>query len=337
MARKRKLEASPSADRSDLSRLLEAAKADHWDDGPRLALADWLEENGGEADRARAEVIRLQLDADDVPLAQILPLIPAGVEALHLMAWRGDWDPMFGWGDDALRGLEVSRPSVDDATLARLAASGMARGLERLSLAVTEMLTPAGFSALSRLSLRRLVLRGGRVGGHGLALLDGSPCAEALEDLRLDGCLGPTGRPQRPPRLRRLALTRSAHDADVIGQLGAGGLFDGLAELDLSYNHSVGDDGAAALIAAVGKPPRTLRLYGCGLKDAGARRLAAWPGLAGVRYLDVEYNRIGPAGMRALLESPHAANIEALAIAGNGGADPEAIAALRRSTESPPG
>ena len=62
MARKRKLEASPSADRGELRRLLEAAKADYHDDGPRLGLADWLEEHGGEDDRARAEVIRLQLD-----------------------------------------------------------------------------------------------------------------------------------------------------------------------------------------------------------------------------------------------------------------------------------
>jgi uncharacterized protein (TIGR02996 family) len=62
MAKKRKQEADPTAPRDELRRLLEAAKADHWDDGPRLALADWLEEHGGEADKARAEIIRLQLD-----------------------------------------------------------------------------------------------------------------------------------------------------------------------------------------------------------------------------------------------------------------------------------
>src|SRR5262245_14711365 len=64
MTKGRELEASPSADRAEMARLLEAAKADHRDDGPRLALADWLEENGAEADRARAEVIRRQLDTD---------------------------------------------------------------------------------------------------------------------------------------------------------------------------------------------------------------------------------------------------------------------------------
>jgi uncharacterized protein (TIGR02996 family) len=62
MAKKRKQEADPTAPRDEMRRLLEAAKADHWDDGPRLALADWLEEHGGEADKARAEIIRLQLD-----------------------------------------------------------------------------------------------------------------------------------------------------------------------------------------------------------------------------------------------------------------------------------
>src|SRR4051794_31790576 len=64
MAKRRQLEGSRFADRAELRALLAAAKADHWDDGPRLALADWLEENGGEADRSRAEVIRLQLDTD---------------------------------------------------------------------------------------------------------------------------------------------------------------------------------------------------------------------------------------------------------------------------------
>src|SRR5436309_3487752 len=32
------------------------------DDAPRLVLADWLEENGDEADRARAEFIRIQCE-----------------------------------------------------------------------------------------------------------------------------------------------------------------------------------------------------------------------------------------------------------------------------------
>src|SRR4051794_10539075 len=43
MAKKRKLEASPIADRGEMLRLLEAAKADRWDEGPRL-----------ERDRARS-------------------------------------------------------------------------------------------------------------------------------------------------------------------------------------------------------------------------------------------------------------------------------------------
>src|SRR5215510_143298 len=62
MAKKRKLEASPSANRGEMLGLLAAAKADPYADGPRLALADWLEEHGGEGDRA--EVVRLQLDAE---------------------------------------------------------------------------------------------------------------------------------------------------------------------------------------------------------------------------------------------------------------------------------
>src|SRR4051812_42241662 len=45
---------------SVLESLLIEARLAPGDDAPRLVLADWLEENGGEADRARGEFIRLQ-------------------------------------------------------------------------------------------------------------------------------------------------------------------------------------------------------------------------------------------------------------------------------------
>jgi uncharacterized protein (TIGR02996 family) len=60
MAKTRKPE--PTTNRSEMLRLLEAAKQNRWDDALRLVLADWLEEHGNEADRARAQIIRLQID-----------------------------------------------------------------------------------------------------------------------------------------------------------------------------------------------------------------------------------------------------------------------------------
>lgn len=49
---------------SDREALLRAVRADPADDLPRLAFADWLEENGDQVDYARAELIRVQLRLD---------------------------------------------------------------------------------------------------------------------------------------------------------------------------------------------------------------------------------------------------------------------------------
>jgi uncharacterized protein (TIGR02996 family) len=46
---------------TDLDGLLAAALAQPTDPTPRLVLADWLDEHGDEADRARAELLRLQV------------------------------------------------------------------------------------------------------------------------------------------------------------------------------------------------------------------------------------------------------------------------------------
>jgi uncharacterized protein (TIGR02996 family) len=47
--------------------LLQAARDEPEDDTPRLVLADWLEEHGDEAERARAELIRIQLEQARLP------------------------------------------------------------------------------------------------------------------------------------------------------------------------------------------------------------------------------------------------------------------------------
>jgi uncharacterized protein (TIGR02996 family) len=44
-----------------LADILPLAALDPEDDTPRLVYADWLEEHGGEAERARAEFIRIQI------------------------------------------------------------------------------------------------------------------------------------------------------------------------------------------------------------------------------------------------------------------------------------
>jgi hypothetical protein len=51
------------------------------------------------------------------------------------------------------------------------------------------------------------------------------------------------------------------------------------------------------------------------LGPAGAATLAGWPGARTLRHLDIEGNiRIGEAGVRALVESPHLENLETLSM-----------------------
>jgi uncharacterized protein (TIGR02996 family) len=75
---------------------------------------------------------------------------------------------------------------------------------------------------------------------------------------------------------------------------------------------------------------RKLDLKWCGLTDGDFEQLAAWPGLANIQWLDVDFNMCREAGYRALLNSPHASGLKHFA------ADvyylrsiPEVLAALR--------
>jgi len=75
--------------RPGLLALLRACKDRPEDDATRLVLADWLEDKGGEADRARAELIRLQLGpASDRRDARVKEL-----EGVYRAAWLG-WTGM---------------------------------------------------------------------------------------------------------------------------------------------------------------------------------------------------------------------------------------------------
>jgi uncharacterized protein (TIGR02996 family) len=455
MARRRKLEAVPTADRSELRRLLEAAKADHWDDGPRLALADWLEENGGEADRARAEVIRLQLEADGggVPWR----LVVEKLRDRHVREWMPTNRDIFShllpvcergllvavgpgsaWGDaapdEAWQWVETARPSsikmrdlpalVASPRLASVAcldldtgrrgtvalgrlfdgphlprrlvfgcnadnlpfvARRLRPGLEGLDLwaraypgssrrsAWGDILRSDAAFGLRSLSMRgsspegadvplvaALPLRHLRLEGRGLAAaelpaltgphlrhlsiwhgdfpftalprLQDATCCDTLERLTLYRCLSGTEAVAFSlPRLRRLRLEFCSLTAAMLAALAEGGTFAGLDELVLSRNSALGEAGMAALTASVAEGPRKLDLAGCGLGDAGLRRLAGWRGLSRVRVLLLGNNDLTDAGLLALAESPHASGLEALGLDQNRRLTPRGIEAILRA------
>ncbi len=452
MAKKRKLEASPAADRSELLRLLEAAKADHHDDGPRLALADWLEENGGESDRARAEVIRLQLDTDaggsdwTLRVEELsrkwmpewlgphrdffrprLPTFERGLMAASTgaAAWptEGPSDEAWAWVEEAMPGAMKGRllpallassrmatvprfwlgrwalPTASELTAAfsqmpggpvralrvtsrsgaeESAARHLKPGLEELelissggegewpglflhdgveglrSLTVSAAgLGPAEADALSRLHdlrrfaaggdlleslsaparlpLRRLALGGGLFGLDALADLENGPCRDTLEELHLGQLQGAGGFPVglALPRLRRLTLLQCALDSTGAANLAP--LMARLDELNLSGSPAGEGCGAACLFSTDAPGPRVLRVASCGLGDEGLTRLAAWPGLARVRVLEVGRNQITGAGLRALAGSAHTSSLEALSLEGSARLEDADCAALVRS------
>ncbi|MBY0231864.1 MAG: hypothetical protein K2W96_21490 [Gemmataceae bacterium] len=79
---------------------------------------------------------------------------------------------------------------------------------------------------------------------------------------------------------------------------------------------------------------RRLALPHCNLGDEDAARLAAWPGLARLRVLDLSGNRIGPKGLLALADSPHAGSLEALMLDSSAARRERAVRA--RSGLTPP-
>lgn len=73
---------------------LDEIKAQPHDDTPRLMLADWLEENGDEADHDRAQVLRLGCQAAALPawdpLCRIHDAAARALVRKHRQAWLGD-------------------------------------------------------------------------------------------------------------------------------------------------------------------------------------------------------------------------------------------------------
>jgi uncharacterized protein (TIGR02996 family) len=116
-------------------------------------------------------------------------------------------------------------------------------------------------------------------------------------------------------RVRELEV-KAAHP--MLGPAGTAALaasphLAGLEALELKC-HDLGNDGARALTAA--ELPR-LRELDVGLNNiatTGAKALASWPSLRGVRRLVLDRNPIRAAGAQALASSPHLGALEELSI-----------------------
>jgi uncharacterized protein (TIGR02996 family) len=190
-------------------------------------------------------------------------------------------------GCERLAGLErldLNSNELHNPALVALARSPHLTNLHELDVQSNYDLGPPGARALALSAtlsgLRRLSVGYLRFGDSGLSLLAGSPHLTSLTVLRIESNDLSAG------GLRALA------DSRLAGRL---------TELNLYANSEAGDEGAAALAAwPVGAPLTRLDASHLGMQSAGVAALAKAPGLAGLTFLNLWRNPLGPAGARQL-------------------------------------
>lgn len=157
-----------------------------------------------------------------------------------------------------------------------------------------------------------------------------------------------------PGQLREFAITRPSsinfshlrsalrgrefphlHSLELIGQQITDDVLEKMDEvlplrrfrrLNLRRN-LIGPGGIDCLMAVAGESRlHSLTLSENQLDDEMAFQLADSPALVGLRHLDLEHNRIGHEGIRAILESPHFHDSTELFVSGNPGDDDQLLA-----------
>lgn len=219
-----------------------------------------------------------------------------------------------------LKRLTLKRNRLSDDAVEQLARSPHLANLEDLDLSENEIGETGGRAIAASphfAKLRGLELRNNRLGPAGAEAVAGSDRLAALHRLGLsDNEVG-------LPRLHSLSRACALLGVPVLdlskNGLSAAGLqviltrphgTDAgpvrLADLDLSHNKELGDNGARVVAAC---PHLTglaaLRLSECNVGNEGARALANGPHLNNVVELDLDNNPIDDAGFRPFLDTPH--------------------------------
>jgi uncharacterized protein (TIGR02996 family) len=359
---KRKPARPKAVPRGALLALLRACKDQPGDDAPRLVLADWLEERGDEADRPRAERIRLQLSPATPERDRRL----GELGSIHRAAGLGSverWAEL-DWQRGLLRlrldgklsrckALAKSMASEAFAWVEHLAITGAtSKGLLTLAAAspspepaelevtstegdpVAEVV--AGSPAFARLV--SLEVRGKRLTDRGVRALAGAAHLGRLRVLdtrwgsvRAEGVRALASSPHLTG-LTEVVLPDCHFGPEGARALANGGGLPRLERLNLGWN-DIGPQGAAAL---AGSPHfGTLRSLDLTWNDVGGDGLAslarsgAFPNL---RTLDVSYNQLTDDGLRALAESDLLAGLVELDLGTN---QPISLAGLRSLVNSP--
>jgi uncharacterized protein (TIGR02996 family) len=272
------------------------------DDTPRLVYADWLEENG---QNERAEFIRVQVQRVRLPgwdAAQVrLRLREQELLDQHGESWLAELPAIKGARWEGFRRGIVAVVSFDSFEAMRYSAHACRAVAPVEAVTVRWPRRKEGKIAIRPIAeLRELILTG-RPWEDEVARLADSP---QLSTLR--------------------SLTTLGLSADDLGQLVASPHLAGLRALRLQSN-GLGTAGVRALTeAATLAALEEVDLSGPGyyeqyyedpiIKAASMEALAGWPGLARVRSLTLSGSDVRPAGLRALLRSPHAGALRELSL-----------------------
>jgi uncharacterized protein (TIGR02996 family) len=266
---------------TDHDALLRAVCAAPDDDLPRLVFADWLEENG---EANRAEFIRVSCELEGAEeFGPRWRALRERADRLLTPGNRAKWSRELA--DRKLLNVEFRRGFVDEVTVYS----------KRFVTDAAKLMTLA---PIQRLKLADLAAARGNV-----------PLADVLACPAL-------------ARLRGLDLSNSLLPDPAVDQIAACEHLRGLRELRLGATELTGDTGRALM--------RSDRLAGLTDLTLAARfdtsaagndltaALAAEPGLRRITRLGMRGCHVGPAGMKALAESPHAAGLRYLALSGGG-------------------
>lgn len=304
----------------DEQTLLTAIIARPEDDAPRLAYADWLDRQGGAANKDRAEYIRLEID-----LARIGSAAPSTPELqahrkrsreLFAKHYR-EWFPAFVGRTNLLRRgrpyIEFKRgfPALMHVQTSKL----LEVGEELFGLAP---ITFVDFRSVTDGLLRKLVqapwiaqLRKIELDSASGRALDWAPLADCpylghLHELILyQGTLtlqGAARLAKENPcrRLRRLRLSSLSLSDDAVRRLFAGPAFTSLEELDFGGDQLTLKGAQTVAAAPALKRLKSLRISSHPLPGIAKviAKATFWPA---IQHLEVRRCALGDAGLRDLI------------------------------------
>jgi uncharacterized protein (TIGR02996 family) len=279
------------------------------EDTPRLALADWLQEHGDKHDQARAEFIRLQIEA-----AKQQPCSPrhlkfdkrAGkIEDKH----RAEW----------FRPLSSIDPRFDPSEYPPFARGLLARVGYGLHDLLREKWQQAVADGLGRVGVEELIVFGSTKRSAALiAELVACPALRAVASLSLDdvndSALEIIGRAETCAHLSTLQLSDTTITDAGLKRFAA---TTGMARLRMLYVSPPGGltktgkttaDGVRALLHSARLPQlNALHVNGAG-KKFGLATLLADPALAKLRALHLSH----PVALADVLPCPHLTNLHTL-------------------------